>query len=53
MLEVQGMLLGNLAAEENRLKGLATDSFPRIANFDERVKETEKVIQAKQDWMPW
>ena len=48
MLEVPGMLLGKLAAEENRLKGLAEDSDPLIANFDERVQEVEKVIRSMQ-----
>jgi len=48
MLEVQGMLLGKLAAEENRLKGLVEDSGPPIANFDERVQEVEEVIRSMQ-----
>ena len=48
MLEVQGMLLGKLAAEENRLKGLAEDSGPPIVNFDERVQEVEEVIRSMQ-----
>ena len=48
MLEVQGMLLGKLAAEENRLKGLAEESGPPIANFDERVQEVEEVIRSMQ-----
>lgn len=48
MLEVQGMLLGKLAAEENRLKGLAETSSPPIANFDERVTEVEEVMRSMQ-----
>lgn len=48
MLEVQGMLLGKLAAEENHLKGLAEESGPPIANFDERVQEVEEVIRSMQ-----
>ena len=48
MLEVQGMLLRKLAAEGNRLKGLAEDSGPPIANFDERVQEVEEVIRSMQ-----
>ncbi len=48
MLEVQGILLGKLAAEENRLKGLVEDSGPPIANFDERVQEVEEVIRSMQ-----
>ena len=44
MLEVQGMLLKKLAAEENRLKRL-TDTLSRsIADFDKRVKEVKEVI---------
>lgn len=42
------MLLGKLAAEGNRLKGLAEDSGPPIANFDERVQEVEEVIRSMQ-----
>lgn len=48
MLEVQGMLLEKLAAEENRLEGLTEDSGPLIANFDERVQEVEEVIRSMQ-----
>ena len=48
MLEVQGMLLGKLAAEENRLKGLTERPSISIADFDERVKEVEEVIQSMQ-----
>ncbi len=48
MLEVQGMLLGKLAAEENRLKGLAETPSRPITDFDERVKEVEEVIQSMQ-----
>ena len=48
MLEVQGMLLGKLAVEENRLKGLAKDLDPSIANFDERIQEIEEVIRSVQ-----
>ena len=44
MLEVQGMLLGKLAAEENRLKGLTDTPSRSIADFDERVKEVEEAI---------
>ncbi|KAK3167993.1 hypothetical protein OEA41_004439 [Lepraria neglecta] len=48
MLEVQGMLLGKLAVEENRLKGLTETPSRPIAEFDERVKEVEEVIQSMQ-----
>ena len=44
MLEVQGILLGKLAAEEKRLKGLTETPSRPIADFDERVKEVEEVI---------
>jgi len=43
---VQGILLGKLAAEENRLKGLIEDLGPPIINFDERVQEVEEVIRS-------
>ena len=48
MLEVQGMLLGKLTAEENRLKGLTKTTSRLIANFDERVKEVEELLQSIQ-----
>ncbi len=48
ILEVQGILLGKLAAEENRLKGLAEIPSPPMANFDDRVRELEEVIRSMQ-----
>lgn len=48
MLEVQGMLLGKLAADEIRPKGLAETPPPPIANFDKRVEEVEEVIRSMQ-----
>jgi len=48
MLEVQGMVLGKLAAEENHLKRLGETSNRPIANFDDRVKEVEEVIRSMQ-----
>jgi hypothetical protein len=48
MLEVQGMLVGKLAAEENHFKGLAVLPGVCIIDFEERVKEVEEVIQALQ-----
>jgi len=48
MLEVQGMLVGKLAAEENHFKGLAVLPGFCITDFDERVKEVEEVIHALQ-----
>ena len=48
MLEVQGMLLGKLAAEENHFKGLGVLPGFCITDFDERVKEVEEVIHALQ-----
>ena len=48
MLEVQGMLVGKLAAEENHFKELAVLPGFSIIDFEERVKEVEEVIQALQ-----
>ncbi len=48
MLEVQGMLVGKLAAEENHFKGLGVLPGFCITDFDERVKEVEEVIHALQ-----
>ncbi|KAL2056561.1 hypothetical protein ABVK25_002955 [Lepraria finkii] len=48
MLEVQGMLVGKLAAEENHLKGLAVLPGFCITDFEERLKEVAEVIQALQ-----
>jgi len=46
MLEVQGMLVGKLTAEENHLKGLAVLPGFCITDFEERAKEVGEVIQA-------
>ena len=48
MVEVQGMLLGKLAAEENHFKGLAVLPSFSITDFEERIREIEDVIQALQ-----
>ena len=48
MLEVQGMLVGKLAAEENHFKGLAILPGFSITDFEERAKEIGEVIQALQ-----
>ena len=48
MLEVQGIIVGRLAAEENHLKGLTVLPGFCIVDFKERVKEVEEVIQALQ-----
>ena len=48
MLEVQGMLLGKLAAEENHFRGLAVLPSFSLTDFDERISEIEEVIQALQ-----
>ncbi len=48
MLKMQRMLLGKLAVEKNRLKELAEILSSSIANFDERVKEIEEVMQSMQ-----
>jgi len=46
MLEVQAVLLGRIAAEENRIMGLVETSQPSNMSFDERVKEVEDAMQA-------
>ena len=48
MLEVQGMLMGKLAAEQNRCKGLAVRPGFGVVDLEERVKETEEAIQTLQ-----
>lgn len=48
MLEVQAVLLGRVAAEENHITGLEDTSEPSNMSFDERVKEVEDAIQALQ-----
>ena len=48
MLEVQGILIGKLAAKENYFKGLAVLSSFYIINFKERAKEVGEVIQGLQ-----
>ena len=48
MLEVQGILVGKLAAEENHFKGLAVLPGFCITDFEERAKEVGEVIQALQ-----
>ena len=49
MLEVQGMLLGRLAMEENHIKGLAILHGFRTVDFGKRAKEVGEAIQALQD----
>jgi len=44
MLKMQRMILKKLAVEENHLKRLEEISNRSIANFDDRVKEIEKMI---------
>ena len=44
MLEVQGILLGKLAVEENRLNRPSETLGRSIADFDERVREVEEAI---------
>lgn len=48
MLKMQRILLKKLAAEENRLKRLAENLDPLIANFDERIQKIKEVIQFMQ-----
>ncbi len=47
-LEVQGMLIGKLTAEENHFKGLAVLPGFCITDFEERAKEVGEVIQGLQ-----
>ena len=46
VLEIQSILLGKLAAEENYLKGLGGVSKPSILPFDKRVTELEEALRA-------
>ncbi|KAF6235618.1 hypothetical protein HO173_006301 [Letharia columbiana] len=48
MLEVQGMSVGELAAEENHLSGLAVLRDFCIIDLEEQGKEVEEVIEALQ-----
>ena len=48
ILEVQGILLGKLAIEENHIKGFTIRADMYITDFEERIKEIEEVIQALQ-----
>jgi hypothetical protein len=47
-LELQAILLGKLAAEENSLKGFGTSSSSSTPDFDKRVTEVEEAIRALQ-----
>ncbi|KAH8653975.1 hypothetical protein BGZ60DRAFT_533069 [Tricladium varicosporioides] len=44
MLEIQSLLLGKLAAEENHFKGLVKIPGVTNINLDERVKEVEEAL---------
>lgn len=44
MLEIQSVMLGKLAAEENHLKGYAEVPGLVVLNFDERVREKEEAL---------
>ncbi|KAF8862725.1 hypothetical protein BDZ45DRAFT_739037 [Acephala macrosclerotiorum] len=44
MLEIQSVILGKLAADENHFKGLVKIPGVAALNFDERVKETEEAL---------
>lgn len=46
ILEVQTILPGKLAAEENHLKGLAINPELSVTEFDRRVREVEESIHA-------
>lgn len=48
MLEVQGMFLRKLAAEENRMKDSCEPLSRSIASFGEKVKEVEEMIRSMQ-----
>ena len=44
MLEIQSVILGKLAADENHLKGLVEVTGKVVVNFDERVKEVAEAL---------
>jgi hypothetical protein len=44
MLEIQSVILGKLAAEENHLKGFAEVPGLAVSNIDERVKEVGEAL---------
>ncbi|PVH69000.1 hypothetical protein DL98DRAFT_599040 [Cadophora sp. DSE1049] len=44
MLEIQSVILGKLAADENHFKGLVEIPGVAALNLDERVKETEEAL---------
>jgi hypothetical protein len=43
-LEIQSVILGKLAADENHVKGLVEIPGVGALNFDERVRETEEAL---------
>jgi hypothetical protein len=47
-LELQAILLGKLAAEDNSLKGFGTSSSSSTPDFNKRVIEVEEAIRALQ-----
>jgi hypothetical protein len=44
MLEIQSVILGKLAADDNYLKGLVEVPGKVVVNFDERVKEVAEAL---------
>jgi hypothetical protein len=44
MLEIQLVILGKLATDENHLKGLVEVPRKVVVNFDERVKEVAEAL---------
>ena len=44
MLEIQSVILGKLAADENHLKGLVEVPGKVAVNFDERLKEVAEAL---------
>ena len=53
MLEVQAIVLGKLAAEQNHFEGLAVRPGLFIGDLEERMQETEEAIKALQYWQYW
>ena len=48
MLEVQRIVMGKLAAEQNHFEGLVVRPGFYNGDFEERVQETEEAIKASQ-----
>ncbi|MCJ1476738.1 hypothetical protein MMC13_005407 [Lambiella insularis] len=48
ILEIQAIVLGRLAADENWVRGLEELSYPPIMPFDQRINEVEEALRALQ-----